>query len=98
MTDRAPVNIGHARGSPRDGSILVVVLMLAGLIAALASAAAETQRASYAAGLAYADGLRAESAMRSAIERTVAHGAIGPSGCVRSQRFGTCCRVEAGRV
>ena len=61
-------------GDLRAGSILVVVLMLTGLIAALASAAAETQRASYAAGLAYADGLRAEAAMRSAIERTVAHG------------------------
>ena len=60
-------------GDRRGGSILVVVLLLVGVIAALAAAAAEMKRGSYAAGIAYADGLRAESAMRSAIERTVAH-------------------------
>lgn len=86
---------GPIRKQPtkQDGSILVVVLMFVGLIAALAAAASEMHRSTYAAGLAHADSLRAEMAMRSAIERTVAHG-----GSRTSQLRGGVVRLEQATV
>jgi general secretion pathway protein K len=63
--------------SRQRGSILVTVLFLAGLIAALAAIAAEVQRVARASSRSYAEGLRAEVAMRAAIERTVAQARDG---------------------
>ncbi len=56
----------------RRGSILLIVLLLAGLLAVFASVAAEVQRSAVLASRSYAEDLRAETAMRAMLERVVA--------------------------
>jgi general secretion pathway protein K len=61
----------------RRGSILVIVLFLTGLLGVLATVAATVMRAASDASRAFAENLRAEEAMRGAIEQTVLQAAGG---------------------
>jgi general secretion pathway protein K len=80
-----PVRFGIEYGEPADdplafcewaamkqrGSILVVVLLLASLLAVLLAVAGTVMRAAHGSSRSFADGVRAEVAVRAAIERAM---------------------------
>lgn len=64
------------RISKRRGSVLVLLLLVTALLAVLASVAADVVRAGRGSSRAYADSVRTELAMRSAIEHVVAEARV----------------------
>jgi general secretion pathway protein K len=94
-----------AKQANNRGSMLVLVLFLAGLLSVFAAVAAMAMRAAQNSSRGFADGLRAEEAARGAIEVAVAQagGAIARMGGTLITNFGqvqvsVVARNEAGRI